>query len=142
MTEQQQNILELFKNNNRELAEVLVIASGNEQWFKEEIIDKISKLYEIMNKYGELRLDYKFSNSIPKEHKELFYLQVLLNGIYIEPLYEEHGDCEFTYDEIWIDNLIINGCEVDTAFVSDHEETIVLEFKKELEEFGIKVTII
>lgn len=137
MTTEQQNILELFKNNNRDLAGLLAVATKNTQWFKEEIVDKIALIREVINRYCETLTKDQHGWLCFKECTEPICSQVFFKGIQMEALYDKDGD--LIHYEIWTDDVIINGNTYDISFECDENHEHAL--KEELEEIGIKVTI-
>jgi hypothetical protein len=140
MTKQQQNILELFNSAdpvNKELAKQIAISSGNEVWFREEILDKIALIKKIINSYCKTYIDDNDDSLCFDECAELIYLQVLFKGIQMKALYDKDGD--FTRYEIWADDIIIYGNTYTISFDCDENHEYAL--KEELEELGIKVTI-
>lgn len=137
MTIEQQNILELFKNNNRDLAEVLAVASGNTHWFKEEILDKITSIREVINRYCETLVKDHHGWLCFTECTEPICLQVFFKGIQMEALYDKDGDL-IRY-EIWTDDVIIYDNTYNITFECDENHEHALQ--EELKKLGIKLTI-
>lgn len=131
MTEQQQNILALFNTKdpvNMEIAEETAIATGNGIWFSNWIDEYIKSVREILDKYC------KFKNLFNRAHLNLMYLQVILNGIYIEPFYET--------TDVWTDVFTLYENYCTTIALETRNALCYYDLQKELEEIGVKVTFI
>jgi hypothetical protein len=131
MTEQQQNILELFNSSdpvNKELAEQIAISTGNGVWFNEWIDEQVRKIKIILKKYCNPKGNYN------KGDLNLINLQILLTGVSIEPFYN--------FTEVLTNKFVTeNGYILLGLFISKYSSDYYY-LQKELEEIGIKVTFI